>query len=153
MKENLTPKKDYNPQMHTTEHVLNQTMVRMFNCGRSFNAHIESKKSKCDYRLNRDLTDQEVNEIENRVNEVLASNLDIKEEFYSIEEADQLFDTSKLPHDAGTKIRVIKVGDYDACPCRGIHVSNTSEINRFKIVSHNHNGEFLRVRFKLISEK
>ena len=35
--------------MHTAEHILNQTMVRMFGCPRSKNAHIERKKSKCDY--------------------------------------------------------------------------------------------------------
>ena len=28
--------KDYNPEMHSAEHILNQTMVRMFNKGRSF---------------------------------------------------------------------------------------------------------------------
>ena len=37
--------------MHTAEHILNQTMVRMFGCERSRNAHIERKKSKCDYTL------------------------------------------------------------------------------------------------------
>ena len=37
--------------MHTVEHILNQTMVRMFGCERSRNAHIERKKSKCDYTL------------------------------------------------------------------------------------------------------
>ncbi len=38
-------KKDYDPAMHTAEHILNQTMDRLFACGRSFNAHIEKKKS------------------------------------------------------------------------------------------------------------
>jgi Ser-tRNA(Ala) deacylase AlaX len=37
------------PPMHTAEHILNQTMVRMFGCARSRNTHIERKKSKCDY--------------------------------------------------------------------------------------------------------
>ena len=37
--------------MHSVEHILNQTMVRMFGCERSRNAHIERKKSKCDYTL------------------------------------------------------------------------------------------------------
>lgn len=35
--------KDYNPEMHSAEHILNQTMVRMFNKGRSFSNHIEKK--------------------------------------------------------------------------------------------------------------
>ena len=39
------------PPMHTCEHILNQTMVRMFGCERSRNAHIERKKSKINYDL------------------------------------------------------------------------------------------------------
>ena len=35
--------------MHTAEHLLNATMVKTFGCPRSRNAHIEKKKSKCDY--------------------------------------------------------------------------------------------------------
>ena len=37
--------------MHTAEHILNQTMVRLFGCPRSTNAHIERKKSKVNYNL------------------------------------------------------------------------------------------------------
>jgi Ser-tRNA(Ala) deacylase AlaX len=47
---NAHNKQEY-PPMHTAEHILNQTMVRMFGCPRSRNAHIEKKKSKCDYQL------------------------------------------------------------------------------------------------------
>ena len=43
-------KQEY-PPMHTTEHIINQTMIRLFGCGRSISAHIERKKSKLDYRL------------------------------------------------------------------------------------------------------
>lgn len=32
--------------MHTAEHILNQTMVRLFGCERSKNAHIEKKKKQ-----------------------------------------------------------------------------------------------------------
>lgn len=34
------------PPAHTAEHLLNQTMVRMFGCERSNNAHIERKKAR-----------------------------------------------------------------------------------------------------------
>jgi Ser-tRNA(Ala) deacylase AlaX len=37
--------KKYDPRMHSAEHILNQTMDRMYQCGRCFNAHIERKKS------------------------------------------------------------------------------------------------------------
>jgi len=33
-------------EMHSAEHLLNQTMVRMFGCKRSMNSHIERKKEQ-----------------------------------------------------------------------------------------------------------
>ena len=46
-----THNKDEFPPAHTAEHLLNQTMIRMFGCERSRNAHIERKKSKINYNL------------------------------------------------------------------------------------------------------
>ena len=45
--------KQTDPRMHSAEHILNQTMVQMYDCGRCFSAHIERKKSKCDYHNQR----------------------------------------------------------------------------------------------------
>ena len=67
--------KQYHPQMHSAEHILNQTMVRLFNCDRSFSNHIEKKKSKCDYHFERDLTGVELEEIERRVNKIIENDL------------------------------------------------------------------------------
>ena len=53
--------------MHTAEHILNGTMVRMFGCGRSFSAHIERKKSKCDYRLATPLSESQLRGVEDAV--------------------------------------------------------------------------------------
>ncbi len=143
--------KEYDPRMHSAEHILNQTMVRMFNTGRSFRAHIEKKKSKCDYRFNRDLTVDEIKSIENKVNEIISGNLPVREEFCTLEEAKKFVDTSKLPENVGNKIRIIKIGDYDACPCIGQHVATTAEIGKFRIVSTGYNDGVLRIRFKLES--
>jgi len=144
--------KQYNPQMHSAEHILNQTMVRMFNCGRSFSNHIEKKKSKCDYHFDRDLTEEEINLINHKVNEVIQLNLNVVEEFYQKDEAKEKFNLSKLPEDAGEKVRVIKIGEYDACPCSGLHVTSTKEIGSFKILSSDFKEGVLRIRFKLLNE-
>lgn len=80
-------KKDYHPEMHSAEHILNQTMVRMFNRGRSFSQHIEKKKSKCDYRFDRNLNPEEIAEIEKRVNDVIKQDMKVTEEFVTKEEA------------------------------------------------------------------
>ena len=44
--------KDYDPVMHTAEHLVNGTIARMLGCGRAFSTHIEKKKSKCDFGNN-----------------------------------------------------------------------------------------------------
>ncbi len=142
--------KSYDPRMHSAEHILNQTMVRKFNKGRSFSAHIEKKKSKCDYHFDRDLTSDEIEEIQKVVNEVINMELAVSEEFIPRADAQKIFNLERLPDDAGNTIRIIRIGDYDACPCSGIHVSNTKQIGQFKIISTDFNEGILRIRFKLM---
>jgi Ser-tRNA(Ala) deacylase AlaX len=144
--------KTYYAPMHTAEHILNQTMDRMFGCGRSFNSHIERKKSKCDYRISRLLTENEIKAIADKVNEIISTNAEVTEEFISIDEAKSVYNLSKLPEDAGTTIRIVKVGNYDACPCSGMHVKNTSEIPEFQIASASFENNAVRLRFKLLSD-
>ena len=85
--EALTPKKDYFAPMHTAEHVLNQTMVRLFGCARSKNAHIEKNKSKCDYFLPSSPTQQQMDEVQKQVNDVLGRRLPVTAQILSRAEA------------------------------------------------------------------
>lgn len=142
-------KQEY-PPMHTAEHILNQTMVREFGCKRSMNAHIERKKSKCDYYLPEDPGAEKIAEIENKINQVIKKNLPVTIEFMLRTEAGGLVDLDKLPEDASETLRIVRVGDYDACACIGTHVSNTSEIGEFKFLNYNYENGCLRIRFKLI---
>jgi alanyl-tRNA synthetase len=141
--------KTIDPRMHSTEHILNQTMDRMFHCGRCFSAHIEKKKSKCDYRFDRELTQNEVEAIQTQVNRVIQENLPVTETYITRAEANQRHYMGKLPPDAGDKIRIISMGHYDACPCIGPHVNSTSEIGTFRITTASFEDGVLRVRFKL----
>jgi len=135
--------------MHSAEHILNQTMVRLFDCGRSFNAHIEKKKSKCDYHLGKEPGEREIVDIERRVNDIIAKDLPVGEEFVPRDEAESRFNLSKLPDDADDPLRIVTVGDYDACPCIGPHVASTGEIGSFRIVSTSYDEGVFRIRFKL----
>lgn len=136
--------------MHTVEHILNQTMIRLFGCERSRNAHIERKKSKCDYTLPAEPTAEQITEIERIVNEVIAQNLPVTTEFCTRDKVPAGIDLGKLPADASDTLRIVRVGNYDACACIGTHVENTSEIGSFKIISHSWEGSTLRLRFKLL---
>lgn len=141
--------KDYNPAMHTAEHILNSVMDKMYDCGRSFNSHIERKKSKCDYRMKKMLSANEIAVIEKTVNEIINLNLPVGEKYISRREADSKYFTGKLPGNAGDIIRLITIGNFDACPCIGQHVSNTGEIGTFAIISADQTDEAVRIRFRI----
>jgi len=143
--------KSYDPQMHSAEHILNQTMVKMFGCERSFSSHIEKKKSKCDYHFDRPLDADEESDLVTMVNEVINRNLEVREHFLPLSEAAEKFNLSRLPEGSGDEVRIVTIGDYDACPCIGPHVSNSSEIGIFQLISSSFENQILRIRFKLLN--
>ncbi|MEJ2638290.1 MAG: hypothetical protein P8010_01810 [Desulfosarcinaceae bacterium] len=137
------------PRMHSAEHILNQTMVRLFACGRCFTAHLDRRKSKCDYDFDHALTEAEIAEIEARVNRVIAADLPVTQSFVDRDTAEEEYDTGKLPAGIEGVLRIIHIGDYDACPCIGEHVRSTGEIGGFRITTTSYADGKLRIRFKL----
>lgn len=150
------------PPSHTAEHLLNQTMIRMFGCGRSCNAHIERKKSKISYTLDHKPDRREEKAIVDRMNELIAEDMPVTFEFIKRSE---LTDEStgrggrfegvsldKLPEDASETIRLVRIGDYDVCPCIGRHVRSTAQIGRFEMLGTNWDEQTrsFRIRFKVI---
>ncbi len=113
--------KDYDPRMHSAEHVLNGVMMRRYGCPRCFSTHINPKKSKVDFHFPDDLTDEDVRAVEAEVNAVLARHLDVTALPMPRDEAARRFNLSRLPDSAGDTLRIVYVGDpadpADACPC------------------------------------
>jgi len=141
-------KEEY-PPMHTAEHILNQTMIRIFGCERSRKTHIERTKSKLDYNLPKCPTSEQIMEIEQQVNKIIAQDLPVTMEYMPQQKAQNQFDLKKLPDDASEILRIVRVGDYDVCPCIGTHVKNTSEIGRFHISSTRFQDGLFRIVFRL----
>ena len=135
--------------MHTAEHILNGTMVKMIGCRRADNAHIERKKSKCDYFLPQPLSAEQIQAIEDKVNEVIGSDLPITLEYASQEQVKERFDMERLPEGASETVRIVHVGDYDECLCVGAHVERTSEIGHFRISSTRYQDGVQRIVFRL----
>jgi len=128
-------------------------MVRTFGCPRSRNAHIEKKKCKCDYILAICPTEEHIAAIESEMNRLISLALPVSIEYMTKEEAASIVDLSKLPEDASDTLRIVRIGDYDACACIGAHVNNTSEIGEFKILSHDFNDGIWRLRWKVIPKE
>lgn len=135
--------------MHTAEHILNGTMVKMIGCRRADNAHIERKKSKCDYIIPHPLSQEEINAIEAKVNEVISADMPVMIEFATQKEVCDRFDLERLPENASETVRIVRVGDYDECLCVGTHVERTSQIGKFRISSARYQEGVQRIVFRL----
>ena len=144
-------KEEHKPS-HTAEHLLNQVMVRMFGCERSRNAHIERKKSKINYTLDHDPTPQQIEDIERQMNELIAQNLPVTYEYVTRQSIPEGVTLDKLPQDASETIRIVRIGDFDICPCIGQHVSSTGEIGSFHITSTSYKDQSFRIVFKVTTE-
>ena len=142
--------KDEYPPSHTAEHLLNQLMVRMFGCSRSTNAHIERKNRKTE------------KEIENKMNELIAEDMpvtyetvmlsDLTEETTGPDGKYEGVDIDRLPANVSDAVRIVRIGDYDICPCIGKHVRSTSQIGRFELLGTNwdETNRTFRIRYKVV---
>ena len=141
------------PPAHTAEHLLNQTMIILFGCDRSYNAHIERKKSKMSFHLKQKPSRQEEKQIEVRMNELIAADLPVTFDFVDRNHLPEGVAIDRLPDDASDTLRLVRIGDYDVCPCIGKHVRSTSQIGRFEMLGTNWDEEqrSFRVRFKVLS--
>jgi alanyl-tRNA synthetase len=145
---NAHNKQEY-PPMHTAEHLLNGYMARTYGCGRAFSAHVERTKSKLDYHLPQALIDADLRTIEQYVNAAIVADVPVTEEYITQAEAMTRFDMTRLPDGASDTVRVVRIGDYDACLCAGLHVAHTAEIGHFRITSSRFQDGVQRLVFKL----
>ena len=121
----------------------------MFGCERSKNAHIERKKSKINYNLAKCPTQEQVAEIERKMNELISQDLPVTYEFVTRDTVPDGVVLDKLPEDASETLRIVRIGDYDICACIGKHVASTSEIGAFRITSTSYNEGSFRIVYKV----
>ena len=137
------------PPAHTAEHLLNQTMGRLFGCERSRNSHIERKKSKINFCLAKEPTQEQVADIERIINELIAADLPVSYEFVTRDNIPEGVTLAKLPDNASDTLRIVRIGNYDVCACLGTHVASTKEIGSFRITSTSFNDGSFRIVFKV----
>ena len=144
--------KDEFPPAHTAEHLLNQVMLQLFGCERSTNAHIERRKSKMSFVLDHKPTRQEEKQIEQRMNEQIEADLPVTYELVNRYQLPDDVDADRLPADSSDVIRLVRIGNFDVCPCIGKHVRSTSQIGKFVMLGTNwdENTRTFRVRFKIV---
>lgn len=90
------------------------------------------------------LTEEELAQVEEMVNNVVLDNLNLETFQTSIEEAKTMGATALFGEKYGDEVRVVKVGDYSMELCGGTHCQATGELGLVKILSEAGIGAGLR---------
>ncbi len=96
---------------------------------------VDSAKTRFDFTHNKAMTTAEIQKIEELVNEEIAKAIPVQAQVMKHKEALQSGAMALFGEKYGDEVRVLKMGDFSTELCGGTHVSNTSQIRLFKVVS------------------
>ncbi|MFH2006533.1 MAG: alanine--tRNA ligase [bacterium] len=121
---------------HTATHLLHWALREVV----SEEAHqkgslVHPEYLRFDFTLDRAVTEEQLAELEQRVNERIAENREVSIAERSYQEAVEAGVTALFGEKYGDRVRVVTVGDYSAELCGGTHCRSTGEIGLFQILS------------------
>ena len=131
--------KDYRMSVarnHTATHILHKALKDILG------SHVEQAGSlvghdrlRFDFTHFEAMTKEQILEVENQVNAIAFSALDVKKEELSLKEAKDRGATALFGEKYGDTVRVVSIGGYSMELCGGTHLNSASEIGMFKIIS------------------
>ncbi|ASE36230.1 alanine--tRNA ligase [Staphylococcus pettenkoferi] len=90
------------------------------------------------------MKEEEIEQVERRVNEEIWNSIEVSIQEMPIEEAKEMGAMALFGEKYGDIVRVVNMAPFSIELCGGIHVSNTAEIGLFKIVSESGTGAGVR---------
>ncbi|MHA1542647.1 MAG: alanine--tRNA ligase-related protein, partial [Candidatus Hodarchaeales archaeon] len=150
-KSGLSDHSEKTTRLHTATHLLQQALKDVLG------AHVEQKgsnitpeRTRVDFTHSKKLSEEEIEQIEQIVNQKITESLEVKSEIMTPEEARDSGALGFFEDKYQTNVSVYSVGDFSKEICTGPHVKNTSEIGTFSIQKQKNIGVgLMRIRAKI----
>ena len=142
-----------NMRMHTAQHLVSGLAYDLFGGVRTVGNQLHPDRSRIDFRPAK-FTESDLQQLESEANRILAARLAVDLKFESRSSLEQRVKPDRANLDLLPKqineLRVVEIGDVDACPCGGTHVRNLGEIGKVHILGKSNKGaETVRVEYEL----
>ncbi|MBR5192234.1 MAG: alanine--tRNA ligase [Clostridia bacterium] len=131
----LTEQTETTTKYHTATHIMLAGLRKMFgNQTEQKGSNITEERLRFDFNLDHKMTEEEIIELQNFVNDVINQKLDVVIEELPYEKAIEMGAYGVFnPTSNDQMVTVYKIGDIDYQICGGPHVKNTAELGKFII--------------------
>jgi alanyl-tRNA synthetase len=130
---------------HTAKHLMHKALKEVL--GDHVNqagSLVEPERLRFDFSHFGSITQDELSDVERRVNAQIWNNTTLHIELKSLDEAKAMGAMALFGEKYGEIVRVVQVGEYSMELCGGCHVENTAQIGLFKILSESGIGSGVR---------
>ena len=121
---------------HSATHLLQRALREVLGTHvEQAGSYQDGDRTRFDFSHFQAMTPEELRKVEQIVNDKIAEGIPVRTDVMTVEEAKKTGAIALFGEKYGETVRVVSMGDFSREFCGGTHVSNTSEITAFKIIS------------------